>query len=66
MANPFTLVILHNNFGPYHVARLAAITKYGREHGTNVMGIETCLSRKEVSLDCEGSCRGVEKSYPIS
>ena len=34
------LVILFDNFGPYHLARLAAAQNLGRKQGIEVMGME--------------------------
>lgn len=35
-----SLAMMYNNFGPYHLARLAAITKLAKEKGLDVVGIE--------------------------
>jgi glycosyltransferase involved in cell wall biosynthesis len=37
---PASLAIMYNNFGPYHLVRLAAMTKFGRLRGLSVLGIE--------------------------
>ncbi|MFA4901981.1 MAG: glycosyltransferase family 4 protein [Desulfobaccales bacterium] len=34
------LAVMYNNFGPYHLARLAVTTKLSKEKGLNVVGIE--------------------------
>jgi glycosyltransferase involved in cell wall biosynthesis len=35
-----SLAIIYNNFGPYHLVRLAAMTKFGKLRGLRVFGIE--------------------------
>ena len=35
------LVVMFDNFGPYHLARFAATIKRGRQEGVTVFGLET-------------------------
>ncbi len=41
LTEPITsLAVIYNNFGPYHLARLATTTKLAKENGFEVVGIE--------------------------
>jgi 1,2-diacylglycerol 3-alpha-glucosyltransferase len=35
-----SLIIIHNNFGPYHFARLNAVSKMGKKLGMEVVGLQ--------------------------
>jgi len=37
---PNSLIIMHNNFGPYHLARLNTVSKMGKKLGLEVVGLE--------------------------
>jgi 1,2-diacylglycerol 3-alpha-glucosyltransferase len=41
-----TLAIIYNNFGPYHLARLAATARLGQTRGIRVVGLELASQEK--------------------
>ncbi len=54
------LIIIFANFGPYHLARLAAVAKLGREQNLGVIGIE--LAGREIIYPWQtGDNQGVAK-----
>lgn len=58
---PFILVILHNNFGPYHVARLAALTQIAASRGIEVIGIELASLEMKYPWTVEQKAKEIQK-----
>jgi len=58
-----SLAIIHNNFGPYHLARLRALTKLGETKGLRVVGVE--LASQEITHPWVTAARPTEELYTI-
>ena len=49
------LALIYNNFGPYHLARLAATAGYGKNYGIEVMGIEIASQERRYAWEPEST-----------
>jgi 1,2-diacylglycerol 3-alpha-glucosyltransferase len=58
-----SLAIIYNNFGPYHLARLDALTKLGETEGLKVVGVE--MASREIIHPWVTDARLAGEKYTI-